>query len=142
MNMNIANCPRCGRIFAKGIRDVCANCVREIEKEYELCVEFLRENRGATINEVSEATGVSVRQITRFIREGRISFVDAPNLVYPCESCGKNIRQGNLCDDCRKKFTKQAQQIRDELLKDDEPQTRQESGRTAYEIKSTRKREG
>lgn len=135
MNMNIANCPRCGRIFAKGIRDVCANCVREIEKEYELCVEFLRENRGATINEVSEATGVSVRQITRFIREGRISFVDAPNLVYPCESCGKNIRQGNLCDDCRQRFMKQARKIQTDLQESFESELQRKDANISYEIK-------
>jgi flagellar operon protein (TIGR03826 family) len=138
MSLNISNCPRCGKLFAKGIHDVCFSCVKEIEHEYELCVEYLRENRGATIPEVSEATGVSVRQITKFIREGRISFVQAPNLVYPCEACGTPIRAGNLCDNCRQKFVKQAEQIQKSLIRSDDARSKPpaDSTRIAYEIKS------
>jgi len=140
MNNNIANCPRCGRVFARGARDVCVSCVKEIEREYERCVEFLREYRGATIQEVSEATEVSVKQITKFIREGRISLMNAPNLGYPCESCGTPIRTGNLCDDCRHKFTKQAEQIQQELLREDGArQSRSEFDRAAFEINSSKK---
>lgn len=136
---NIANCPRCGKIFAKGLRDVCHNCVKDIEKEYERCVEYLRENRGATIQEVSDATDVSVKQITKFIREGRISLIDSPNLGYPCESCGLLIRQGNLCDDCRYKFTKQAQRLQQELAATNKPEERQPHKRgSGYEIKTDR----
>lgn len=136
MSLNIANCPRCGKIYAKGIRDVCVSCAKEIELEYEKCVEFLRENRGATIFEVSDATEVSVRQITKFIREGRISLMNAPNLGYPCESCGIVIRQGNLCDDCRNKFTRQAKRLQEELMARSESEKERISREAAYKIKS------
>jgi len=102
--MNIDNCPRCGKIFAKGFNDVCPACTREIDKEYETCANYLRENRGASITLLSDETGVSIRQITKFIREGRISLMDAPNLSYPCESCGVLIQSNNLCDSCRKRL--------------------------------------
>jgi ribosomal protein L32 len=58
------------------------------------------------IGELSEQTGVSIKQITKFIREGRISMVNAPNLSYPCESCGTLIRENHICDDCRVRLTK------------------------------------
>jgi flagellar operon protein (TIGR03826 family) len=137
MNLNIANCPRCGRIFSKGIRDVCINCQKEIEQEYTRCVEFLRDNRGATIYEVSDATGVSVRQITRFIREGRISMMNMQNLSYPCESCGTLIRQGNLCEECRNRLTKQVKKVT-ESAATKEFAERTDGGRThsGYKIKS------
>lgn len=109
--MNLDNCPRCGKLFAKGIRDVCNACTREIDKEYELCAEYLRKNRGAIITEVSDETGVSIRQITKFIREGRISMMNAPNMSYPCESCGTLIREHQLCDRCRNRLSKDAQQL-------------------------------
>lgn len=99
--MNLDNCPRCGKVFAKGIREVCPACTRDIDKEYELCVEYLRKHRGAAITELSEETGITIKQITKFIREGRISMMDAPNLSYPCESCGVLISTNNLCDSCR-----------------------------------------
>lgn len=134
MNLNIANCPRCGKIFARGFRDVCANCNKDIEREYEQCVDYLRENRGATVNEVSEATGVSVRQITKFIREGRISLIDTPNLDYPCEACGQPIRHGNICDDCRKRFMNQARKIQTDLQETIESRQQREAN-ISYEIK-------
>lgn len=99
--MDIANCPRCGKVFARNFRDICQKCYAEIEQEYVACAEYLRENRGTAITELSEATGVSIKQITKFVKEGRISMVDAPNLTYPCESCGMPIREGNMCTSCR-----------------------------------------
>lgn len=98
------NCPRCGALFVRGVRDVCNNCYQEIEKEYDKCAQYLRkrENRGANITQVSEATGVSVKQITRFVKEGRISVANHPNMGYPCEGCGILIITGSLCDDCAK----------------------------------------
>ncbi|MOA15529.1 hypothetical protein D3C78_1356890 [compost metagenome] len=109
--MSIENCPRCGKIFAKNFKDVCPSCVREIDKEYGLCADYLRENKGAIITEVSDATGVSIKQITKFIREGRISLMNAPNMSYPCESCGTLIRDNHLCDNCRKRLTKDKQNM-------------------------------
>jgi flagellar operon protein (TIGR03826 family) len=98
----LSNCVRCDSLFVRGVKDICPKCVMEVEKEYELCAKFLRkrENRGATIQDVSDATGVSVKQITRFIREGRISIDNNPNLGYPCENCGKLIGSGHLCPEC------------------------------------------
>lgn len=106
MAIGLDNCPRCGRLYARGLREMCPACVRVIEEEYERCVKYLRENRGATIHELSEAVNVTVRQITKFIREGRISLLDAPNMSYPCEVCGFLIREGGLCDACRQRLAK------------------------------------
>lgn len=102
--MSLSYCPRCNKLFARGARDVCNNCFLEIEKEYETVAAYLREHKGSTIHEVSEATKVSVRQITKFIREGRISTANLPNMTVPCEVCGLPIREGNMCDSCRSKL--------------------------------------
>lgn len=73
------------------------------------------ENRNATIYDTSDATGVSVRQITKFIRQGRISLKNFPNMGYPCESCGQLTTEGNLCLDCRKKFTSSMNKLKSEI---------------------------
>ncbi|MFC4811621.1 flagellar protein [Paenibacillus sp. GCM10023250] len=99
--MNLDNCPRCGKLFAKFIQDVCQTCVKEIDEEYARCADYLRKNREVNIQELSEAVSVSVKQITKFIREGRISLQDAPNLAFDCEMCGKPIRAGKVCEECR-----------------------------------------
>ena len=105
--MNLGNCPRCGKLYALNFRDMCSDCLKGIEVEYQDCAQYLRESKGATIHEVSEATGVSIRQITKFIREGRISIANAPNLSYPCEVCGTLIRESNMCESCRTRLTKE-----------------------------------
>ncbi|RCX19086.1 flagellar operon protein (TIGR03826 family) [Fontibacillus phaseoli] len=106
MEMNLGNCPRCGKLFAKNFRDICPACMKDIELEYEKCLKYLREEKTATIQEVSAATEVSIRQITKFIREGRISIANNPNMMYPCEVCGVLIRDGNMCDNCRGRLTR------------------------------------
>ncbi|SEC34082.1 TIGR03826 family flagellar region protein [Paenibacillus sp. GP183] len=106
MSLNVANCPRCGRVFVKGIQEVCPNCLKEIELQFDICSKYLRENIGTGLRDLSEATEVPVRQITKFIREGRISIKNHPNMGYPCESCGNDIREGQICDSCRSKLVK------------------------------------
>lgn len=123
MVSNIENCPICGRIFAKNFKDVCPNCIKELEKQYEHCVAYLRENKGANIQELSDETGVSIKQITKFIREGRISMMNAPNLAYPCEICGTLIREGNMCDSCRMKLVKDVKQLHETERRKEELQS-------------------
>ncbi|MBO7747225.1 flagellar protein [Paenibacillus sp. MWE-103] len=102
--MELDNCPRCGKLFAKNFRDVCPACIKAIDNEYALCADYLRKHRGANITELNAATDVSIKQITKFIKEGRISLVGAPNLMYPCEMCGTLIREHNQCESCRAKL--------------------------------------
>lgn len=104
---DIANCPRCGAIFVKTHRPICHNCYIEQEKNFEKVSTFIRkkENRMATLQEVHEKTGVDLQLIHQFIREGRLLVHNMPNITYPCESCGKPIREGRLCATCRGNIT-------------------------------------
>jgi flagellar operon protein (TIGR03826 family) len=131
--MNVSNCPRCGKIFVKGIHDICPNCVRDIENQYEKCLKYLKENRRCTLQELSEATEVSVNQITKFIREGRISIAGNPNMSYSCELCGGPIRSGAMCDNCRANLLKDANQLRDEEARRRAQQ--QSENRVSFNIK-------
>jgi flagellar operon protein (TIGR03826 family) len=106
MSLNVDNCPRCGAIYMKNYRNLCNNCVKAIDQELMSCTKYLRDNRRCTMEELSEATGVSTKQIMAFIREGRISVAEAPNLTYPCDLCGSPIRKSNLCDSCRTRIAK------------------------------------
>lgn len=130
--MNLANCPRCGKLFAANFRDICPSCIKEIEHEYETCVDYLREQKGATIQELSDATDVPVKQITRFVREGRISIMNAPNLMYPCEVCGTLIREGHMCDSCRNRLTRELTQAAQEDTNKDSGTRKQGEG--AYRV--------
>ncbi|MGU3471509.1 TIGR03826 family flagellar region protein [Paenibacillus sp. D51F] len=129
---NLDNCPRCGRLFAKNFRDVCPQCIRDIDHEYELCSDYLRKNRGTAINELSDMTGVSIRQITKFIKDGRISLMDAPNLSYPCESCGILIREDHMCDSCRARLKNDVRRMKSA----EEESLRNTSALRAYQSKN------
>lgn len=98
----LKNCPECGRVFVAHVATVCPDCQKKIDEEYQRCVDFLRQrqNRMATLQQLSAGTGVSVKRITQFIREGRLSLAEHPNLGYPCDRCGALIREGRLCPDC------------------------------------------
>ncbi|QHT63454.1 flagellar protein [Paenibacillus lycopersici] len=110
--MDLDNCPRCGKLFAKNFRDVCPACIKAIDQEYTLCSDYLRKNKGATITDLADATDVSIKQITKFIKEGRISLIGAPNLMYPCEMCGNLIREHNKCESCRAKLLQEVDKVR------------------------------
>lgn len=83
-----------------------------MEEDFKKCEQFLRkrENRSCNIYQLSEATGVDIKQITKFIREGRISIANNPNLGYPCEKCGNMITSGTYCDYCAKGFKRSIEQ--------------------------------
>lgn len=134
MDLKLANCPHCGRLFNRSLHDVCPACLQKVEEQYDRCSEYLREHRHATIYELSEATGVSIRQITKFIREGRISIGDAPNLQYPCSSCGKLISKGAMCEACQLRIRKDIANVREDDERKRE-RLREEMRRAGYKIK-------
>lgn len=110
MMTNLLNCPRCGKVYAKNIRNMCVACIKISDAELAKCNKYLKENRLVTIEELSKGTDVESLQIVRFIRDKRLSIAGAPNIKYGCEVCNESIRDGNLCAACRKKFTNNLKQ--------------------------------
>jgi len=98
----LRNCIRCGKIFAYTYSPICNKCLEEEEEDFKKVKEYLNENPGSTAFEVSEATGVSVEKIMKFLREERLELSDDnKNLLLQCESCGKPIKTGRFCNECR-----------------------------------------
>ncbi|WP_284643209.1 TIGR03826 family flagellar region protein [Paenibacillus silviterrae] len=117
MSLNVANCYRCGKVFMKNHYGVCPNCIKDIEQQYEKCLKYLRENKQCSLQELSEATEVSVTQITKFIREGRISIKHNPNMSFGCEVCGTSIREGTICEPCRSRLAKDVSNLQEDQQK-------------------------
>ncbi|MBM7566483.1 TIGR03826 family flagellar region protein [Paenibacillus sacheonensis] len=132
--MNLDNCPRCGKLFAKNFRDVCPACIKAIDNEYALCSDYLRKQKSANITELSEATDVSIKQITKFIKEGRISLMGAPNLMYPCEMCGTLIREHNQCESCRAKLLHEVNKVRPDIAAKENEDKAPTSAASVYRI--------
>lgn len=106
----LGNCRKCGRLFLR-IRDICDECFQKQEEDFIKAAEYLRDYPGSTIQELSEATKVSVGQIREFILAERIVAGYFPNLSYPCESCGTMIRSGKNCSACKDNLKQLAKQM-------------------------------
>lgn len=98
----LANCPKCDRLYVRNLHGICDHCRREEEKLFQIVYEYIRkrQNREASIAQIHEATGVEEDTIMRFVKEGRLRSTQFPNLGYRCERCGAIIQKGKLCNDC------------------------------------------
>jgi len=63
---------------------------------------FIRRNPDASIQQVAEECEVEVRQIRQWIREERLSFSKDSDIGIDCERCGKSIKTGRLCEECKR----------------------------------------
>lgn len=70
-------CRACGALFPYLPRGVCAGCIDLREQRYSEVREWLLDNRGASILQAAEVTGVEESLIMEFLREGRLEFVGA-----------------------------------------------------------------
>ncbi len=98
----IKNCPMCGKLFNDMGNKVCMDCYEQIQKKEQEVVSYVRENRGAKVPEICEATGAPIGMIKKMIREGRFEQIGV-KMTYPCEKCGAPIISGKLCQQCEEK---------------------------------------
>ena len=100
--MNIKNCRSCGKIFnyVSGPY-TCQACRDLMEQKFQEVKEYIRENRGAAIQQVAEACDVDVAQIRQWLREDRLEVTEDSPIQMSCEGCGAPIRSGRFCDKCK-----------------------------------------
>lgn len=105
---DIRNCKKCGRIYNYiGGAPICPVCREQDEEDYKRVKEYLYEYPKASMSQVSMDLDVSVEQIKRYLREGRLEIVgEEGNLFLECESCGKAIRSGRFCLECERSLSK------------------------------------
>ena len=102
--MQVMNCPRCRKLFTKIMSPVCPECAKLEEEQFENLKKFLEENPLSSINETSEATGVSPKRILQYIRDGRIMVPEGMMAEIRCKKCGGTVYSGNYCEPCSKKM--------------------------------------
>ena len=111
----IKNCPVCGKLFAAMGRKMCPDCLAKEQDKEKIVIDYVRENRGAKIPEIVEATGVNETLIKRLIREGRFEQIGI-KMTYPCEKCGAPIVMGKLCQTCQEKARSELQAARTKIV--------------------------
>ncbi|WP_282935699.1 flagellar protein [Paenibacillus sp. RC67] len=107
----VANCPGCGKVFQRNLRNMCMDCIHTMDKEFEACYRFMLHNRKATTEQLRNATGVSKHLLTQWIKDNRLSVADFPYLTYSCNSCGSPIRQHHLCFPCSSRLSRDIREL-------------------------------
>jgi flagellar operon protein (TIGR03826 family) len=102
----VANCARCNAIFLKGTAMNCPNCRKIEEEQFHIVYTFMRKKQYRTANviEIVEKTGVPEKQIREFVKQKRLHPAQFPSLGYCCERCGTEIKEGRICESCRKEL--------------------------------------
>ena len=74
-------------------------------------LEYIRENPGVTIPEVSEACDVDASQIRQWLREERLQLAENSPIYLNCDGCGAPIRCGKYCERCKLDTTRGFQEV-------------------------------
>lgn len=98
--MEIRNCLKCKHVFTYINSPYCPKCEKEEELLFDAVRLYIRENPSCTMSEVVEATGVSMKKITRYLKEGRLEISKGMHGEITCELCNKPISKGKFCDTC------------------------------------------
>ena len=106
---DVRNCKRCNRIYNYiGGAQICPSCKDLDEIDFKRIKEYLYENSGASLSEVSTVLDISVEKIKGFLKDGRLEIVgNEGNMALQCESCGTAIKTGRLCNECAKELQRE-----------------------------------
>ncbi|QMV40356.1 hypothetical protein [Cohnella cholangitidis] len=100
----VAHCPECGNVFQKNPRNLCASCATIVDQQMQSIERYLLRNRMATTEDLAQATTLSPQRIRAWIRKGKLSIFDYPNMTDQCDLCASPIRRGHLCTPCSTKI--------------------------------------
>ena len=104
--MNVKNCRGCGRLFnyISGAF-MCPSCREKMEEKFQIVREYIRENPGVGIQQVSQDCDVETSQVNQWLREERLELTEGSPLMLTCMSCGSLIRCGKYCEKCKANIT-------------------------------------
>ena len=99
--MNLSNCPECGRMYVKNSFGMCEPCRNSEETDFAAIKNYIEEiNSSCTLVELTNATGVSIKKILGYIREGRLVATQGMIGEVTCTSCKAPISSGYFCEEC------------------------------------------
>ena len=109
-------CEECGgKMFYQesGIYQ-CEECGNIALDDFGKIKEYLEEHKGATMKEISAATGVEMKIVGMFLDDGRIQIPKGSKIFISCKRCGCALRSGRYCEDCTRELGSQLKGAFDE----------------------------
>lgn len=105
VHMDVRTCKSCKRLFNYLTGPVvCSACLEKLEEKFQQVKEYIRENPHSSLQEVSEANDVTVKQLKNWVREERLKFADDSPVGIECMNCGAMIKYGKYCEACKGKM--------------------------------------
>ena len=92
--MDVRNCRQCGKLYnyiGGSYRNLCPSCIKQLEDKFMEIKEYIRDNKVASISEISDKFEVSTKQIEQWVREERLCFTDDSPIGLQCECCGATM---------------------------------------------------
>ena len=106
--MEVRNCRECGKMFnyTSGMQ-ICPICMKKMDEKFNEVKQYIYDNPGVGIQQVSEEMEVSVKLLKKWVREERLTFMEGSGVGIDCERCGRTILSGRFCEECKRKVTNQ-----------------------------------
>ena len=112
----LKNCANCGKMFvATRGEKLCRDCLIKEEEKERMVLDYVREHQGCPISEVIEELGVTDKFVKNMIAKGLFTNIERNDLYYPCQSCGKPIRNGTYCSDCLSRLRNETKKMADQM---------------------------
>ncbi len=101
MELKLAKCARCSKLFSKIRSEVCDSCQPDEDSDFNKIHEVISRNRGITAGEVATEAEVPLECVYRMLREGRIDNVEGDHAAT-CGRCGAPAISSTkrLCERC------------------------------------------
>jgi hypothetical protein len=108
----IDTCNECGKLFPRTAVRLCTQCVLVEENRFRLVRDYLIDNDGAPLGEISRETGISMSDVRRFTDGGRL--VEVTTGLETC-TCGG---VGQRCRACRMRLSNSFRQMEQSMQRD------------------------
>lgn len=131
--MDVKNCRSCGRLFNyMGGQQICPSCQRKLEDKFRDVKIYLDDNPNATVNRVAEDNEVSVKQIRQWIKDERLTLLEATLDGVVCEQCGTPIKSGRYCDKCKAHIQNTLASVLDKPRNDESKKTERDGNKMRF----------
>jgi len=116
-------------------QELCPNCIKLEESDFERVREYLKEHPGANAEELVDKLEIPHPIIHRLMQSGRLS-VQGSNLPdRVCRQCGKNIPRGTMCEQCSHALLREIQSVQRPAPEQDAASLKKPSKATGFHIK-------
>ncbi len=111
------SCKSCGRIFNSNFDNrICPQCQSNAKNEFYKVKQFIRDNRGVNLSDVSDNCGVTVNQIKGWVSDDKLAYSEEKDMsIVNCKECGKifNYTFGDkICASCKKRMDDDFQKVK------------------------------